>query len=362
MSYNDTVMKLTAHSEKMFFGDNGHGLARYDIERYPIFGKLNETMRGFFWLPQEFDVSRERASFNSPNFTEADQFVFTANLSRQTLLDSVQGRAPSLVFLPHCTDPGLENCILTWGFMESIHSESYTHIIRAIYPDPSSVFDNIPKIKQIADCATSISRAYDNMIKNPSKENLYLALVAANALEAIRFYVSFACTFNFCERKFLEGSAKIVRFIARDEAQHLALTQHIIKLLPKDDPEFVQIIGDLRPQAEQIFIEAAEQEKSWANYLFSNGPIIGLTEELLCQYVDYLFARRTKAIGLTNLSNYRGNNPLDWIDKHLGSSNVQQAPQESEISSYLANSVKNDINSANFKDIWAKEFSLKTRK
>lgn len=345
------VMNLSAFSEKMFFGGNGHGIARYDVERYPIFGKVNETMRGFFWQPKEYDVSREKSDFEK-KMTEQDRFVFTANLSRQILLDSVQGRAPAMVFLPHCTDPSLENCILTWGFMESIHSESYTHIIRAIYPDPSSVFESIPSIGPIADCATSISMAYDAMITNPNKENLYLALVAANALEAIRFYVSFACTFSFLERGLVEGSAKIVKAIARDEAQHLALTQHIIKLLPKDDPDFVQIMGDLREKAEAIFLEAAIQEKAWAKYLFSNGPIMGLSEEILCQYVDYLLARRSKAIGLSNLTHYRGSHPMQWVEKHFGSSNIQLAPQEVELSSYLANSVRNDIASADFGSLW----------
>jgi ribonucleoside-diphosphate reductase beta chain len=349
----ESILSLSANSDKMFFGDSGHGIARYDVERYPIFGKINQKMRTFFWLPNEIDVSREMSSF--AKMSEADKFVFTANLRRQILLDTVQGRAPSLVFLPHCSDPSLENCILTWGFMESIHSESYTHIIRAIYPDPSKVFEEIPNISPIADCAKSISNAYDNMVKSPSKENLYLALVAANALEAIRFYVSFACTFSFLERGLVEGSSKIVKYIARDEAQHLSLTQHILKLLPKDDKDFIQIIEDFKPQAEAIFQEAAEQEKSWARYLFSNGPILGLSEKVLCDYVDYLLLRRAKAIGLSADTSYRGTHPIPWVEKHFSSSNTQVAPQEVEIASYLANAVENDANSINFEDFWKKE-------
>lgn len=351
---DNSVIKLSARSDKMFFGDSGHGIARYDIERYPIFGKLNQTMKSFFWQPHEVSMSQEMSSF--AKMTEADQFVFTSNLSRQILLDSVQGRAPSLVFLPHCTDPSLENCILTWGFMESIHSESYTHIIRAIYPNPSEVFDKIPEIQPIADCASSIANAYNRFIETPTKENLYLALVAANALEAIRFYVSFACTFSFLERGLVEGSAKIVKLIARDEAQHLSLTQHIIKRLPDDDKEFTQIIGDLKGEAEKIFIEAAEQEKMWAHYLFKNGPILGLNEKVLCDYVDYLFARRAKAINLTTNTSYKGSHPLPWVEKHYGSSNVQVAPQEVEISSYLSGAIQNDVGSSDFAQSWNKKY------
>ena len=227
---NKTI-SLTTSSSKLFFGEEGHGLSRYDVVRYPTLIKLNEKMQSFFWRPVEIDMSQEKRSFDS--MTESEKFVFTSNLKRQILLDSIQGRAPSLVFLPHCTDPSLENCIVTWGFFETIHSESYTHILRAIYPDPSVVFDDLPNIKEIADCATSITQAYDNLMNHTSKKNIYLALIAANALEAIRFYVSFACTFSFLERGLVEGSAKMVKLIARDEAEHLALVQHIIKLLDR---------------------------------------------------------------------------------------------------------------------------------
>jgi ribonucleoside-diphosphate reductase beta chain len=301
-------------------------------------------------------MSQEKRGFDS--MTVSEQFVFTSNLKRQILLDSVQGRAPGLVFLPHCTDPSLENCICTWGFFETIHSESYTHILRAIYPDPSVVFDDLPNIQEISDCATSVTRAYDNLINNPSKKNVYLALVAANALEAIRFYVSFACTFSFLERGLVEGSAKTVKLIARDEAEHLALTQHLIKLLPKDDPEFIDIIANSEEEAKEIFLEAAEQEKTWAKFLFKNGPILGLNEKILCDYVDYLTTRRMKAIGLSLDNSYRGNHPLPWIEKHFTNTNTQVAPQEVEISSYLSASVINDIQNVNFNNVWNEHIDI----
>lgn len=352
----NSVLNLTSSSDKLFFGDSGHGISRYDVIRYPIFSKMDAKMKGFFWRPVEVDVSQEKRSFEK--MTESEKFVFISNLKRQILLDSIQGRAPSLVFLPHCTDSSLENCILTWGFMESIHSESYTHILRAIFADPSVVFDDLPKIKEIADCANEISIAYDNMINYPNKENLYLALVAANALEAIRFYVSFACTFSFAERGMIEGSAKIVRLIARDEAEHLALTQNTLKVLPKDDPEFIQIINDNREKAKKIFISAAEQEKAWAYYLFKEGPVLGLNEKILCDYVDYLLLRRMKAIGLSTDTSYKGNNPIPWIEKHFSNSNMQVAPQEVEISSYLSSSIKNDSTEIDLKQVWAQELDI----
>lgn len=341
-----STLTFSTTSDKLFFGEAGHGIARYDQVRYPQFLKIDERMKSLFWRPQEVDMSVEKASFQKMG--EAEQFVFTENLSRQIVLDSMQGRAPVLTFLPFCTDPALENCILTWSFMESIHSESYTYIIRSIYPDPSSVFNRIPEITPIVDCAHSVTEAYDRMQVNPNKENLYLALVAANALEALRFYVSFACTFSFAERGLVEGPAKIVRLIARDEAQHLALVQHIIKALPRDDSDFIQIMGDNRRRAKDIFNEAAEQERQWTRHLFQHGSIMGLNEKILNQYVDYLLVKRKHAVDLTSTAKSRVEHPIPWVEKWYSNSTVQVAPQEVEVASYLTGSVVNDMEEATF--------------
>jgi ribonucleoside-diphosphate reductase beta chain len=344
-----SVLNFNVKPNQLFFGSSGHGVSRYDIVRYPILDKLNEKMQSFFWRPQEIDMSQERRSFNS--MSDVEQFVFTENLKRQILLDSIQGRAPALVFLPYCSDPMLENCLLTWSFFESIHSQSYTHIIRAIFSDPQAVIDEMPNIQAIADCAHDITTAYDEMVLNPSKENLYLALIAANALEAIRFYVSFACTFSFNERALVEGSGKIVKLIARDEIQHLAFVQHILKLLPKDDPEFIQIIGDNRDKAIQIIDSACDQEKDWGNYLFKDGSIIGLNEGIICDTVDFFGIRTKRNAGLIT-DTTKLNHPIPWIEKHLNSHSMQVAPQEAEIASYLASSVKNDMADIDFSKIW----------
>jgi len=344
-----SILNMNVHPDKLFFGESGHGISRYDVVRYPVLDKINEKMKSFYWNPQEVDLGQEKRSFSG--MTDMEQFIFTANLKRQILLDSIQGRAPTLAFLPHCTDPSLENCLTTWAFFETIHSQSYTQIIRAIYPDPKVVIDDMPNIIQIADCANDITKSYDNLISNPSKEDLYLGLVAANALEAIRFYVSFACTFSFLERGLVEGSAKIVKLIARDENVHLSLVQHILKILPQDDPEFIEIIADNKDKAEQIFLSAGQQEKEWAEYLFTNGSMLGLNAEILSKYVDYLLHKRMRNIGLfSNIP--KNSHPLPWIEKHLTSSNSAPAPQEVELSSYLVGSIKNDLSSLDLSKLW----------
>ena len=302
-----TVFNLggKSHLERRMFFDDPVDIARYDQVKYPQFEKLTERQLGYYWRPEEVNLSRDSRDFRT--LLPHEQHIFTANLKRQILLDSVQGRAPSLTLLPICSLPEIENFIQAWTFFETIHSRSYTHLIRNVYPDPSKVFDTMMDIPEIVDCAKDISWYYDRLglfihsnqdDENYGKEALWLCLHAINALEGIRFYVSFACSWAFAEVKRMEGNAKIIKFIARDENVHLAATQQIIKLLPKDDPDFAKISVRLKKQCEEIFISVAEQEKKWAKYLFKDGSIIGLNEDLLVDYVEWISHKRMLAIGL----------------------------------------------------------------
>jgi len=339
-----TTKKIDAQSQPAFFGERVN-IARYDKQRYRIFETLTDKQLGFFWRPEEVDISRDSKDFKS--LTEHEQHIFTSNLKRQILLDSVQGRAPAEAFLPICSLPELENWILTWTFSETIHSRSYTHIIRNIYSDPSKVFDEMLDIEEIVDCAQSISKYYDDVINKPTKRNLWLALNAVNALEGIRFYVSFACSWAFAELKKMEGNAKIIKFIARDENVHMASTQQLIKLLPKEDKEFAKIAEKERETVLQIFEDVSNQEKEWAKYLFKDGSMIGLNYELLSNYVDFITNKRMYAIGL---SNSRGTtDPLPWTQKWISGAEVQVAPQETEITSYIVGGIKKDLDDSTFK-------------
>ena len=358
--------------EPMFFG-NSVNVARFDQQKHAIFEKLTEKQISFFWRPEEVDVSRDRVDFQK--LTEAEKHIFISNLKYQTLLDSVQGRSPNIAFLPIVSIPELETWIETWSFFETIHSRSYTHILRNVFTDPSPVFDDIVENSQIQKRATDVSRYYDDLIfatqlyqtrgegiydidgeshtinLRELKKKLYLCMHSVNALEAIRFYVSFACTFAFCERELMEGNAKLLRLIARDENLHLSSTQHIINLWArgKDDPEMAEIAEELKDEARQIFINATNQEKEWADYLFKNGSMIGLNKEILCEYVEYIAGMRMRAIGLDSPYESKSN-PLPWMDNYLQSDNVQVAPQEAELQSYLVGQIDSTVSSADFDD------------
>ena len=354
--FNTEIQK--SHLERNCFFDEAVDIARYDKVRYPQFEKLTEKQLSFFWRPEEFELSKDAKDFKG--LTDHEKHIFTSNLKRQILLDSVQGRAPSLAFLPICSLPELETWIQTWAFFETIHSRSYTHIIRNVYSDPSRVFDEMLDLPEILDCADSISKYYDELIKwnnlafDPGefyneyehKKALWLCLNAVNALEGVRFYVSFACSWNFAELKKMEGNAKIIKAIARDENVHLASTQQLIKILPKEDPEFAKIAEETRDECIRMFYDVVDQEKAWAKYLFKDGSMIGLNEHLLCEYVDHIAAKRMGAIGLNGKP---GSNPLPWTQKWIAGSDVQVAPQETEITSYIVGSVKQDVTNETFK-------------
>ncbi len=358
--------------EPMFLG-NSVNVARYDQQRFMAFEKLIEKQLSFFWRPEEIDVSKDRADWQS--LTDSEKHIFISNLKYQTLLDSMAARSVNAVLLPLVSLPEVETWVETWAFSETIHSRSYTHILRNLFSDPSEVFDDIMVNPAILKRASSIAKYFDSVIittqllqsqgpgsyevdgktievtERKLKERLFLAICSVNALEAIRFYVSFACSFAFAERELLEGNAKIIKLIARDEALHLTGTQHILNnwMSGKDDPEMQEIATELREQGKQIFMDVVEQEKEWADYLFKDGSMIGLNAAILKQYIEYTSNQRMAAIGFDAPFDIKSN-PLPWMNSYLVSDNVQVAPQETEISSYLVGQVDSSVSSDDFDD------------
>ncbi|YP_010844138.1 ribonucleotide reductase class Ia beta subunit [Salmonella phage KM16] len=367
-------------SEPMFFG-SGLGLARYDIQRHRTFEELIEKQLGFFWRPEEVNLMTDRAQYEK--LPVHQQNIFINNLKYQSLLDSIQGRAPAAVLSALISDPSLDTWNQTWTFSETIHSRSYTHIMRNLFNDPAKIFDEIVLDEAIMKRAESIGVYYDDVLKktreyenakercfNPNDyeiidakrdlmKSLYLCLHVINALEAIRFYVSFACTFNFHKNmEIMEGNAKIMKFIARDEQLHLKGTQYIIRQLQlgTDGEEWVEIAHECEQKAVDIFMEVNRQEKEWAVHLFKDGGLPGLNVEILCNFIDYLTVSRMNSCGLPcPIKDAPTRHPIPWIREYLNSDAVQSAPQEVEISSYLVAQIDNDVDAEVIKS-WKKYF------
>jgi len=364
--------KVDTKKQPMFFG-KPLGVQRYDSYKYPIFDKLTTQQLGYFWRPEEVSLQKDRGDYQT--LRPEQKHIYTSNLKYQIMLDSVQGRGPGMAFIPYCSLPELEACMEVWGFMEMIHSRSYTYIIKNVYSDPSEVFDTIIGDERILERAKSVTESYDDFIQsaqtygtssdwmfrlegvqdakeslNDVKRKLYRAVANVNILEGIRFYVSFACSFAFGELKLMEGSAKIISLIARDENQHLALTQNILnKWREGDDPEMQQIMKEEEEWTYKMFDRAVNEEKKWADYLFKDGSMIGLNDKLLQQYVEWIANRRLKAIGLKPQYDISANNnPLPWTQHWISSKGLQVAPQETEVESYVVGGIKQDVTKNTF--------------
>ena len=370
-----TVFNTEPHDTKkqpMFFG-KPLGVQRYDEYKYPIFERLTKTQLGYFWRPEEVSLQKDFGDFK--DLRPEQKHIFTSNLKYQIMLDSVQGRAPGMAFLPYCSLPELEACMECWSFMEMIHSRSYTYIIKNVYPDVGEVFDTILTDPNILQRAESVTNSYDtfinaahewdtgNLWKDDRKGSflasyemkhlkrlLYRAVANVNILEGIRFYVSFACSFAFGELKLMEGSAKIISLIARDENQHLVITQNILnKWSNGDDPEFAEIAREEEANVIAMFKKCVDEEKAWANYLFKEGTMIGLNEKLLHNYVEWIANRRMKAIGIKPIYDVPAkNNPLPWTAHWISSKGLQVAPQETEVESYVVGGIKQDVKKDTF--------------
>jgi len=368
--FNDS--QVDTKKQPMFFGQP-LGVQRYDSYKYPVFEKLTNQMLGYFWRPEEVSLQKDRGDYQS--LRPEQKHIFTSNLKYQILLDSVQGRGPGMAFSPYVALPELEGAMNVWQFMEMIHSRSYTYIIKNIYPDPSEVFDTILNDERILARAKSVTGAYDTFINyaqeygqssawtdgmrdHPNSEwtmkdlkrHLYRAVANVNILEGIRFYVSFACSFAFGELKLMEGSAKIISLIARDENQHLVLTQQIMKKWQEgDDPVMQEIIKEEEENVIQMFRDAVEEEKEWAEYLFKDGTMIGLNDKLLVKYVEWIANKRMRAIGLKPIYDAPiKNNPLPWTEHWISSKGLQVAPQETEVESYVVGGIKQDVKKDTF--------------
>ena len=364
--------KVDRKKQFMFFGAP-LGVQRYDSYKYPVFEKLAQQMLGYFWRPEEVSLQKDRADYH--DLSAEQKHIFTSNLKYQILLDSVQGRGPGMAFTPYCSLPELEGAMKVWEFMEMIHSRSYTYIIKNVYSDPTEVLDTILDDEHILARANSVTKAYDDFIQAAQqygnnnewemaqegagtfresryelKRKLYRAVANVNILEGIRFYVSFACSFAFGELKLMEGSAKIISLIARDENQHLVLTQNILKNWKEgDDPEMQQIAKEEEENVIEMFRTAVEQEKEWASYLFKDGSMIGLNDKLLINYVEWIANKRMKSLGLKPIYNVSANNnPLPWTQHWISSKGLQVAPQETEVESYVVGGIKQDVQTDTF--------------
>ena len=333
---------------KMFLDPEGPvTVQRFEEVKYPKIQKYEELARGFFWVPEEISLTKDKMDHKEAS--DAVKHIFTSNLLRQTALDSIQGRAPFQVFGPVSSIPELEALALTWSFFEtSIHSKSYSHIIRNVYGVPKDEFNKIHDTAEIINMAAGIGRYYENLhVLNIRKElgeeiplhdhkkAIWLALHASYALEALRFMVSFATSLAMVENKIYIGNGNIISLILQDELLHTEWTAWLINNVIKDDPDFIKIEEECEAEVYAMYIEVIQEEKNWADYLFKLGPVIGLNADILKNFVDYTAYTRLKEIGIKYLGEHPKSSPIPWFNKHVNINKKQTALQENESTNYV---------------------------
>ena len=344
----------------MFFGES-QDIYRIDRLVHPQFDKLARKQKGFFWQPEEVTgIDHDARDFKMLN--PAQEHVFTSTITYQNMLDSVQGRGPDLALLPHTSIPELEACILWWSAMEQTHADSYSYLVRNVYSDPTRVFDDSIINPNIIKRAKDTIKYYDDFLNESVKyragistisemelkRKFLLMIISINILEGVSFFQSFACSWGFAEQGLMQGNSTIITLIARDELLHLAMTQTILKLWRegKDDPDFKTLYYQEIDQIKAMYENVVQQEKEWSEYLFSKGSIIGLNEQIIGDYVEYIAGTRLRNLGIKH--DYVTKNPLPLTLKYLGSADKQDAPQEVSLTSYTIGGIKNDLDSANF--------------
>ncbi len=328
---------------------------RFEEVKYPKLQKFEELARGFFWVPEEISLTKDKIDHKEA--TDAVKHIFTSNLLRQTALDSIQGRAPSQVFGPVSSIPELEALTLTWGFFEtSIHSKSYSHIIRNVYGVPKEEFNKIHDTDEIVGMAANIGRYYEalhqlncrkelgeDVDRYSHKRAIWLALHASYALEALRFMVSFATSLAMVENKIYIGNGNIISLILQDELLHSEWTAWLINNVVKDDPDFVTLDQECQAEVYAMYLDVIREEKAWADYLFSKGVVIGLNADILKDFVDYTAFTRLKDIGIKYQEEHPRSNPIPWFNKHVNINKKQTALQENESTNYVIGVMSDQI-------------------
>jgi ribonucleoside-diphosphate reductase beta chain len=357
------ISKPTNYLKRKMFLDGEVTVQRYEEFRQPKIAKYEELQRGFFWVPEEISLTKDK--MDHKDATPAIKHIFTSNLLRQTALDSIQGRAPVQIFSPVVSLPELESLVSIWSMFETnIHSKSYSHIIRNVYSVPKEEFNRIHDTKEIVDMAANIGRHYDalhdlncrkamgeDITMHDHKRAIWLALHASYALEAFRFMVSFATSLAMVENKIYIGNGNIISLILQDEILHAEWTAWLINNVTKDDEDFANLVEECREEVYAMYMEVIQEEKAWADYLFKKGPVIGLNAAILKDFVDYTAFTRLKDIGIKYTEEHPKSSPIPWFNKHLNIGKKQSALQETESTNYVIGAMGSEINLAELPDL-----------
>lgn len=341
------IENIDSNNAPLFLGED-QSLQRYDAPKYPKFLELWRQQKEFFWMPDEVKLEKDRIDYQE--LSDKEKFVFNSNLRWQTMTDSMLSRSIHKMS-DYVSNPALEICMSVWADMETVHSFSYTWILQNITKEPNKFFNSILEDKEIVRRANEIKQNYDKLLGDPKniKEAIFDSILSTQITEGLAFYVSFACSFFFGFNGKMEGNSKIIKLISRDENLHVAITQNILKIFKERKEEgFQDIVKNNEQKIYDMYGQAVENEKSWAEYLFSQGDLLGLNERILGKYIEWLANGRLVSLGYKKIFDQPTNPIKGWLDAYTDSKQVQIAPQESEISSYKISARNPSIDESEF--------------
>jgi ribonucleoside-diphosphate reductase beta chain len=294
-------------NERQVFGGNPTGIFELNNIKYQWAYNLWEMMLNNTWFPKEVDMTRDVNDYKRLSTHEKSaydkalsQLIFMDSLQTNNLIDNVN---------PYITAPEINLILVRQSFEEALHSQSYAVMVDTISQNTDEIYELWRTNEILANKNKSIAEKYNTLSEDVTETEFLLGCVANQILEGIYFYSGFAYIYTLARSGKMLGSAQMIRFIQRDEVTHLVLFQNIINTLKKEKPDlFTEAV---KQEIISMFKEAVQLEVNWGVHI-TDGQILGLTDDILEQYIQYLADDRLKAIGFDPI--YNVTNPISWVD------------------------------------------------
>lgn len=294
-------------NDRKIFGGDPTGIFELNKIKYQWAYNLWEMMLNNTWFPKEVDMTRDVNDYK--NLTENEKKAYDKALSQLIFMDSLQTNNIIDNVNPYVTSPEVNLILVRQSFEEALHSQSYAVMVDSISTNSAEIYDLWRRDMMLKGKNDAIARVYQELAKNPSETNFVKACFANQILEGIYFYSGFTYIYTLARSGRMLGSAQMIRFIQRDEVTHLVLFQNIINTLRKERPDL--FTPELRAEVIEMFKEAVALETEWGQYI-TGGQILGLTNDIVSQYIQFLADERLHAVGFEKI--YNVSNPIKWVN------------------------------------------------
>jgi ribonucleoside-diphosphate reductase beta chain len=322
-------------NDRQIFNGNPTGIFELNNIKYQWAYNLWEMMLNNTWFPKEADMTKDASVYKT--LTEIEKSSYDKALAQLIFMDSLQTNNLIDNINPYVTSPEINLILVRQSFEEALHSQSYAVMVDSISQNSDEIYELWRRDMMLKSKNDAIANIFENLTKNPTEENFVKACFANQILEGIYFYSGFTFIYTLARAGKMLSSAQMIRFIQRDEVTHLVLFQNIINTLKKERPEL--FTSELLEEVYQMFRDAVELESNWGKYI-TQGQVLGLTDEILEQYIQYLADERLHAVGMNKL--YNVSNPIKWVDDFSKFNDQKTNFFEGTVSNYSKGSLQFD--------------------